>query len=107
MTRQDAVQALVQFSQPLTVLDAELRANGWDWEGPPLATLGSGNLCSILNRYLLGELMDSDVEAWANMLEGRDDVEFGPDIAKAIFDLANPHLQGSLEEIVPLLLAKF
>jgi len=79
--------------------------NDWDWEGPPITALGVANVVSVLQRYLKGDLPGDDVEAWANMLEGRDDVEFEPKAASAIFDLANPALQGPLTEVAPVLLA--
>ena len=105
MTREQAVQSLVHFDQPLRMLDAVLRENAWDWDGPPIATLGGANIVSVLQRYLKGDVSGDDVEAWANMLEGRDDVEFEPGTAAAIFDLANPTLQGPLTEVASVLLA--
>jgi hypothetical protein len=55
---------------------------------------------------LKGEVQDADVEEWANMVEGRDDVDFEPMTNAAIFDLANPVLQGPLTEVATALLAR-
>ena len=106
MTREEAVQVLVRFDQPVDVLRASLTAFNWDWVGPPLARLTCQAVESALHRYQRGELTGDEVEAWADLLEGRDDIEFEPMAAQAIFELANPELHGPLPDIVPALLAR-
>jgi hypothetical protein len=106
MTREEAVRSLVNFDQPLDVLSQALHASVWDWEGPPIVILRVSNILDVLQRYLKGEVQDADVEEWANMVEGRDDVDFEPMTNAAIFDLANPVLQGPLTEVATALLAR-
>ncbi|WDF73669.1 hypothetical protein [Novosphingobium sp. KACC 22771] len=106
MAREEAVRSLVHFDQPLDVLRRALHTCAWDWEGPPTVTLRVTNVLHVVQLYLKGELNSTDVEEWANLIEGRDDVGFEPKVKEAIFDLANPILQGSLRKVVPALLAR-
>ncbi|RYF51254.1 MAG: hypothetical protein EOO38_03685 [Cytophagaceae bacterium] len=106
MRREDAVRALVRYDQPLVVVQHALRAATWDWNAPPIATLRSSDVVHVLKLYLSGEIEAADVELWANMLEGREDVDFDPMALDAIFQLANPTLQGTIAEIAPAMLAR-
>lgn len=109
MTRDEAVESLVSFDMPLAALSDSLAGFPWDWEGRPLATLRRHDLLAVLERWQRGDLPAAQVEEWANLLEGRDDLDLDsadPVVAKAVFDLANPMLQGPLEEVGPGLLAK-
>ena len=106
MTREEAIQSLVRLAHPLDALSASLGAFEWDWDGPPLARLSGMQVASLLQRYVAGEVTGDEVETWANLLEGRDDVEFSAKAREAIFDLANPELQGPLAEVAPALLSR-
>jgi len=106
MTREDAIQSLVRLEQPLDAVRASLNAFEWDWNGPPLARLDGRQVASVLHRYSAGKVSGDEVEIWANLLECREDIEFEPDAAQAIFDLANPDLQGQLTEVAPALLSR-
>ena len=106
MTREDAIWALVRLEQPLDAVRASLSLFEWDWEGPPIARLDAREVATVLQRYTAGEVTGDEVETWANLLEGRDDVEFETEAAEAIFDLANPELQGPLADVAPALLAR-
>jgi hypothetical protein len=107
MTRQEAVASLVSFDKPLALLRAGVAAFPYDWDGPALATLRSGHVASVLARWKSGNLTAEEVEEWANLVEIREDLTHDPDdlkVADAVFDLANPLLQGDLTEIGPALL---
>ncbi|WP_428333047.1 hypothetical protein [Novosphingobium sp.] len=106
MTRNEAVCSLVDFDRPLNVVIAALRSYGWDWDGEPIAKLSTANVTSVIQRYFNGEMGGREVETWANALEGRDDVEFDPGAAHAIFQLANPVLHGPLREVAASLIAR-
>ena len=106
MTRNEAVQSLIRWDRPLEAVRTSLGAFDWDWEGEPGARLDVQAVASVLRRYLAGELTGEEVEAWANLLEGREDVDFQPEAGAAIFDLANPVLQGSVAEVAPALLSR-
>lgn len=96
-----ALASLLCFDRPLVEIESLLGSLGWGEE--PLVTLRRENIASVLRRYLAGEIDAATVEEWANLIEGRDDVEFAsPDeevIIQAIHDLANPVLQGRLADI--------
>lgn len=64
---------------------------------------------TVLRRWQSGVLTDEEVEEWANLVEVRDDLDHDPAdpaVADAIFDLANPVLQGALREVGPALIEK-
>jgi hypothetical protein len=106
MTREEAVQCLVRFDKPLALLRDCIGAFKFDWEGPPLAILRADDVISVLHRWEKGEVNAQEVEDWANLVELRDDLDHDPTntaVASAVFDLANPELQGPLELIAPAL----
>ncbi|MBP8247798.1 MAG: hypothetical protein KAX56_13090 [Phenylobacterium sp.] len=104
MTREEAVQALVRCDRPLSVLRDSVAAFPFDWDGPPLATLLPKHLLSVLARWQRNEIGSSEVEGWANLIEVRDDLDRDAAVAEAIFDLANPALQGALKATGPRLI---
>ena len=109
MTREEAVQSLVRFDRPLDMLREAVAGFPFDWDGLPLATLERDHVLEVLTRWLRGELAVEAVEDWANLVEVRDDLSHDPAdpaVADAIFDLANPVLQGPLSEVGPALIEK-
>lgn len=58
------------------------------------------HVIAVLKRFQAGVLSPEAVEAWANAVEGREDIGLEPEsselLEEAIFDLANPVLQGAL-----------
>jgi hypothetical protein len=54
-----------------------------------------------MDRYLSGSIDGSDVEQWAEAIEGRDDVGYETTVAdwlrQVVFELANPKLTAPLE----------
>ncbi|WP_290803968.1 hypothetical protein, partial [Aquidulcibacter sp.] len=56
---------------------------------------------NVLARYLRGEMSEVDVETWANLIEGRDDVEFDHSfealVRDVLHELANPILTHPLD----------
>lgn len=95
-----AVESLIAFSVPLELAAQHLQPFGWDYEGVPVE-LNSGHLVRVLQRYLQGELSARDVEDWANLIEGREDIEFSQAcagrIGEALHELANPSLFAPLD----------
>lgn len=95
-TRQDILQALIDRriapEQALTALGAF----GWDSD-QEVAVVRHNHVRRVLEEYLAGGISASDVEEWANALEGRDDLSFAPsEVGLVIFQLANPALEGAL-----------
>ena len=95
-SRTDVLRELVRLSRPLERVQAELGQHPWD-SPTPLVILGAEDVIRTLDRFLSHELSMEHVEEWANAVEMRDDIEYDNDLVKeAIFDLANPVLQGVL-----------
>jgi hypothetical protein len=95
MDRVSSVIALLDAQRPLPELQAELAAFPWDCEHE-LASLSSRHIQNVLTRFLEGALSPAQVEAWANAVEGREDVTISPGLVQdALHELANPQLTES------------
>jgi hypothetical protein len=85
------------YDRPIEDLRAALAEFEWDCS-EPLVSLTSEHLLPILRRFLAGELTAEAVEAWADLVEARDDIAFPDDqVLDAIFMLANPMTNGVLD----------
>jgi hypothetical protein len=97
--RVNALRRLLEGAAPLDETLEAIGALPWDSD-EELVTLTPEHVIKMLERFLSGELTTSDLEQWANAIEGRDDIGLEPTAAdalkEAIFDLANPSLQGSM-----------
>ena len=95
MNRLDLVRDLLQLSQPVSLLRARLAELDWDYQGDGVS-LTQHHVKFVLTRYLSGELSSSDVELWANLVEGRDDIcvasEDAAHLSDVLHELANPEL---------------
>jgi hypothetical protein len=107
MDRADILASLIRFDRPIAELEALVRA--LDWDAEPVATIRRRDIVAVIERFLAGEIDAGDVVRWADLLEGREDMNFEPRhepaVADAIYDLANPDLQGELAEISDDILA--
>jgi hypothetical protein len=101
MDRRVILSSLLHFDRSLDELEAAVA--DLDDDGEPVAILTRKDIATVARRYLAGLLEAGEVERWANLIEGRADIEFEPRhepaVADAIFDLANPDLQGELADI--------
>ena len=108
MNRLSILTSLVEFNMPLPVLEDALSA--LDWDADPAVTLKREHVAAVLRRFQVGELDAPAVEAWANLVECREDIVFEPRheaiVTEAIHDIANPEPQGRLRAITPDVLAK-
>jgi hypothetical protein len=99
MDRFDVLKDLISFSRPVTELAENLSKFDWDYDGEPFIIRAS-QMRSILERFLEGELTAKELEDWANLLEGREDLDFETEkhdaIENIIYCLANPTLQGEI-----------
>jgi len=106
--RLSAVRSLIEFSRPLIEIKADLTQWPWDYDGEP-AVLRRSHVESVLRRCLSGDLPLAELEAWADTVECREDIDFEPGseqwIAAVVFTAANPETYGKLtaEEIAVLL----
>lgn len=93
--RENAVKALVEYSNSLALIREKLEGFPWDYQGDTVK-LSQGHIINVLNRYLNGTLSTSDIEEWAELIEGRDDISFVEEsenwIAETLYELANPYL---------------
>ncbi len=110
MNRQAVLSSLIQFNEPVTRLKVALESFPWDVDHP-IITLTKDNVIAILHRFAAGEFGAGVLEEWANLVEGREDIQFEPDhaeaISDAIFHLANPALCGPLVTTLPKIISNF
>src|SRR6266702_15623 len=108
MSRRAVLSSLIQFDAPVADLTSALAALAWDAD--PVAILTRRDIVSVLQRFVGGKIDADAVEAWGNLVECREDIEFEPwheeAVADAIHDLANPDLSGRLQAIAPDVLAR-
>ena len=97
--RQQILQELVTFSQPLEFIAKELSQFEWDYDGKPFL-IKPIHIVNILNRFLFGDLTAKEIEDWANLIECREDLEYDKSnqeqLDKIIDELANPDIYGHL-----------
>jgi hypothetical protein len=93
--RNIALDALLRFEQPIDRLEASLAGFPWDAVAE-VAWLSSTHITSVLNRFLTGRISAVEVEAWANAIEGRDDIGLDREneqlLRRLVHELANPLL---------------
>jgi len=93
--RRDALVDLVDLRVSLSAAIAATKQLPWDSDVEQVL-LSRANVVGLLARYLRRELSSDDLEAWANAVEGREDIGVEPHDAemlrKFIFEFANPEL---------------
>jgi hypothetical protein len=103
MERREAVLNLVEWRGDLPDLVAAVREYPYDSE-VPIVTLQAEHIRKAMERYLRGEIAAAELEAWADAVEGRDDIEyFEPhedEISEALFRLSTPELNSPLSKEV-------
>ena len=91
-TRRQAVSDLIELRRPLEEAITTLQQYPWDSE-EELVEFGSSELLHALDSFLIGALSAEQLEAWANAVEGRDDIGFRPStLIDLVAELANPML---------------
>lgn len=87
-----ALSALVKVSIPVPEAISNLAQYPWDSDSD-LIVLTPDDFSQVLSKFVRGELTDSDVEAWANALECREDIGYANSKASELLhELANPLL---------------
>jgi hypothetical protein len=99
--RLNTIRELLCFTAPIETLSLSLKEFEWDWEGETIS-LTREHLRDVLQRYRSSSLPGADIETWANLIEGREDISFEPAFESALADilnqLANPLLTAALDE---------
>lgn len=94
------VRDLLEMTMPLGNVIRDLSTMAWDYDGEGVE-LTTEHLANALQRYLRGDVSESDIELWANQVEGRDDVQFQESaesvIKEVLHELANPLLTQLLD----------
>ena len=98
-SRIDIVKSLIELSRPVREISAELIHWPWDYEGEP-ALLCRSHVESVVRRCLSDHLSLAELEAWADAVECREDIDYELAneqwIKEALFRLANPDIEGKL-----------
>lgn len=102
MDRRKTLQSLIEFSGPLNDIQEDLTKLGWG--DKPVVTLTRAHIVAVIERYLREEIDAAAVADWAETIECREDISYETEddeiVLEAIYQLANPYLQGELKEIV-------
>lgn len=110
-SRTKLLKSLLALDDALADLRSGLSRYSWDSENE-LATLTRATALGVLQRYVAGDLPAATVEAWADTIEGREDVGYEAGfealLGDLIHELANPDLtrpltDGSTREWIGLL----
>jgi hypothetical protein len=101
--RTKLLRDLVGGLRSVTEISTEIATFGWDSE-EEFVSVERADVTRILDDYTAGRRSASDVRAWAEAIEGRDDIGFvGADevlLRDAIFELANPKLSYALTPLL-------
>jgi hypothetical protein len=94
----EVLDALLNLRKPLTEISEALIQLPWSSE--ELLVLEIAQIRRVLEKYLSGEIGESFVEDWANLIEYRDDIGFDKKdnhlIKELMHTLTNPYLTGRL-----------
>lgn len=95
-----AIGELLMLEKSLEEIAAQLKALEWDFIGDGVE-LQREHLRAVLHRFLESEISAQEVEQWANLIEGREDIcfEVGSEeqIEPVLYELANPELTQALD----------
>lgn len=95
-TRKEILIDLLNFDSKINVIKKEISRFNWDVE-EALVLFSKDHLVSCLKKVLDHHINLSELEEWANVIEGRDDIEFTDSYLKQlIVELANPYLYGEI-----------
>lgn len=99
MGRMEVLNDLISFSESPEALSKALSQYEWDYEGVPFIVKAS-QVRKVLEEFLAGKYSAQELEAWANLIECREDLEFEESkhnlIENIINHLANPVLHGEI-----------
>jgi hypothetical protein len=99
LNRRDAVEDLVLLRRPVTEAANRLRSFPWDSD-VEYVVLSDGDVRRVLDAFLDGQLEAHAISAWAEAVEGRDDIGIAEPhehlLKDFIFDAANPEINGTM-----------
>ncbi len=96
VTHKDLLLNLISFSGSVSELTDRLSAVSWD-QPEELITLNFFHVKKSIERFLNDEINSDELEAWANLIEAREDIGLeDARVEEAIYRLANPALEGAV-----------
>ena len=85
----------MSFEGSLAALETSFRDTSYDYEGEPVI-LTCVHLARGVRRYLNNEISASDLQAWADLIEGRPGIEYESSrhdiLERVLFQLSMPYL---------------
>lgn len=94
INRKKILQDLVEFRKPPSEMYAVLSIFEWDSD-EELIQMERRHIAVVLQKYISGEISSEEIEDWANLIEGRDDVDYA-EVAEILHILANPAITHQL-----------
>jgi|SRR6185369_1136425 len=88
INRKKILQELVEFREHPSEMRSALSAFEWDSD-EELIQMEKRQIATVLQKFISGEITSEEVEDWANLIEGRDDVDYA-EVAEILHILANP-----------------
>ncbi|WP_426300244.1 hypothetical protein [Arthrobacter sp. R-11] len=102
-SREEALRDLVELRCPVPEALKRLSAFGWASD-TELMKIVLEDITRALKRFEAKSLAAQDLEAWAEALQGREDLLLDPTtrdfLADALFELSTPELFGPMADIV-------
>lgn len=96
-SRLGLLNKLLKFEGKLDVIRENLSA--FEWDSEELICVKNDHILHVLDLLVRQDITTKDVELWANLIEGREDIEFSSEpVQDAIDQLANPDLYGPLDK---------
>lgn len=94
-TQKQVLTELINFQFPLDVLRDKLRGLPWD-SATDQVELTPAHVTHVLAEAQAGNLSSSDVSAWAELVESREDIglseQTSDDLREFVFEAANPEI---------------
>ncbi|MCY1675769.1 hypothetical protein OVA06_13805 [Pseudarthrobacter sp. SL88] len=100
--RREAVYDLIQLRYPLQEALARLSPYKWPSQ-EELATAFARDIDHALDEFWAGKISADDLCAWAEEVQGREDIALNPEdrdfLADALFQLSTPEICGPADEV--------
>lgn len=73
------------------------RLSNAGWDSDELVACGAQHIEGVIDRFEAGEISATEVEDWANLIEGREHIAMSETVTEGIYWLANPTLNYVLD----------
>jgi hypothetical protein len=79
--RKKILEDLLFYRKPISELEKNVSQLSW-WDNDPILKIDMANIEDILDKYLKKEISLEDLHKWFNLIELRDEFEYGPNDAE-------------------------